>query len=130
MHTEAEAKKLWCPEARVVSDDDWGRTAANRWPNDDDAGAGTSNLCLASKCSHWRWRGPLPQPFSQQIATKVHYIMRNEGWTWEDVDAKSDGELLRAPNLGRKSLKYMRAPRQARAPAPRQGFCGLSGVPQ
>lgn len=62
MHTEEEAKKLWCPMSRpsMPRVDDCGYQAGNRvegsgpgqeplWPQ---------NTCLASKCAMWRWVTP------------------------------------------------------------------------
>lgn len=57
--TEDEAKKKWCPFARVIGDLDE-NAAANRWPEDDSkmwAGPNGNphSLCIASACMAWRW---------------------------------------------------------------------------
>jgi hypothetical protein len=63
MHTENEARKLWCPLARVVNN--WfepavavnrsilkgKEKAAARDEKEIDAGCG----CIASECAMWRW---------------------------------------------------------------------------
>lgn len=50
-YTEKEAKKLWCPEARV-----WSAGGANRGPKHGDVIIGS--LCIASKCMAWRKWNP------------------------------------------------------------------------
>lgn len=64
MHTEDEAKKLWCPQARVI-----GTLHQPASPGDPDyvVGQGSQNRgfsmggpltncnCIASKCMAWRW---------------------------------------------------------------------------
>jgi hypothetical protein len=54
MHTNEQAKELWCPMVRHVSDED-DKAATNRWgnayPTDP---AGDWNSCIASKCAMWR----------------------------------------------------------------------------
>lgn len=53
MHTQAEAKTKWCPEARVKADPSYmGSPTINR--NEREL---TFTECIASKCMHWRW-GP------------------------------------------------------------------------
>ena len=49
-HTEEEAQKHWCPEARV-----WAADGANRGQRHGDITMGS--LCIASKCMAWRWWG-------------------------------------------------------------------------
>lgn len=61
MPTEAEAKQMWCPQARVVVGE-MGRpfqAAGNRLPG---LGSGhdpdldwPSPRCIASQCMWWRW---------------------------------------------------------------------------
>ena len=49
--TEKEAKKLWCPAARV-SDAGLG----NRYPMVDDLASGMAFArCIARGCMYWRW---------------------------------------------------------------------------
>lgn len=62
MDSEHEAKKKWCPLARVVS---WDRdtqstVAGNRIGHDvtsavDESTVTTSARCIASECMMWRW---------------------------------------------------------------------------
>ena len=52
MHTEAEAREKWCPEARWAED---AMPGANRW------GGHTRPpecRCIASNCMAWRWVRP------------------------------------------------------------------------
>lgn len=49
--TEDEAKKRWCPEARVGSPH---ATARNRMDGDSHALL-TGSRCMASQCMAWRW---------------------------------------------------------------------------
>ena len=57
MHTEEEAKKLWCPNVRylAVFIKDGHRECTGAY----NRGAGDSNigtsLCIASSCAMWRW---------------------------------------------------------------------------
>jgi len=59
MHTEDEARKLWCPMARYAWDED--KRAYNRYGfigNDDtaeDVLNPESCRCIASECAVWRW---------------------------------------------------------------------------
>jgi hypothetical protein len=46
--TEAEAKKLWCPHLRVVTDDE-GIVTTNRGSYEQ------AVVCIASQCMFWRW---------------------------------------------------------------------------
>lgn len=54
MQTEAEARKLWCPMARVlVVTDQAGAVKSSTAANIFDKGE--ISLCLASNCAMWRW---------------------------------------------------------------------------
>ena len=51
MHTEDEARKLWCPMVRHVADST--TPPANRW---NDIGTWTATTrCIASECAMWQW---------------------------------------------------------------------------
>ncbi len=49
MHTEEQARKLWCPWARVFEGSGAGAAGINR------SGPETGFYCIASKCAAWRW---------------------------------------------------------------------------
>ena len=65
MHTEDEAKKLWCPHVRALNasvrdrtfiTDAPGTAASNRYMLDGGKiGIHDSCHCIASKCMAWRW---------------------------------------------------------------------------
>jgi len=56
MYTEEEAKKLWCPFARVMNAK--GDGGGNRWDNTvPEATCPNGGLCIASNCAVWRWTG-------------------------------------------------------------------------
>jgi hypothetical protein len=50
MYSEDEARKLWCPMARVAVDE----ASANR-DIDDTTTFISGCRCIASKCAMWRW---------------------------------------------------------------------------
>ena len=51
MHTEDEAKKMWCPHVRI-GDDQGASASINRaWSR----GCPDAANCIASKCMAWRW---------------------------------------------------------------------------
>jgi hypothetical protein len=47
MHTEAEARELWCPMHRDLFIVDEGAAAVN-----------DNTKCIASRCAMWRWEYP------------------------------------------------------------------------
>ena len=49
MHTTDEARKLWCPWARVLEGQPPGGAGVNR------AGPEAGFYCIASDCMAWRW---------------------------------------------------------------------------
>ena len=57
LHTEAEARLLWCPLARYVGDEHG--VGLNRWPMAHMPGREDLNppecCCIASECMLWRW---------------------------------------------------------------------------
>lgn len=58
MHTEEEAKKLWCPHV-VASHSDPRRVSKHDSDGDyslsDTIAGAPGNNCIASKCMAWRW---------------------------------------------------------------------------
>lgn len=51
MHTEDEARKLWCPHVRL-GDEQGASASINRtWSR----GCPDAASCMASKCMSWRW---------------------------------------------------------------------------
>lgn len=67
-HTEEQAKKLWCPMARVARredlDRDRGPTVIVGGCNTDALGGNripASCRCVASQCAMWRWAESYPE---------------------------------------------------------------------
>jgi hypothetical protein len=59
--TEDEARRKWCPFARVAVINTKKGAAANRWPDDEESEyATTTNHCIGSSCMAWRQTGFLP----------------------------------------------------------------------
>lgn len=54
MHTEEQARQLWCPMARAFDTADVGATSTNR-PLAYRYGPRVDINCLASECAMWRW---------------------------------------------------------------------------
>ena len=54
--TEDEARKKWCPFARVAApaDSEAGGTAGNRWGDTDPTHPASGYRCIASDCMAWR----------------------------------------------------------------------------
>lgn len=100
MHTEAEAKTKWCPEARIIAFNtrlgDHSSVAGNGTSEKENV-ISRSTLCIASKCMHWRW------------AQK-----RNPDWT-PGMTASSPFDPFRDKPMHIEDRT--------------QGFCGLSGRP-
>lgn len=67
--TEDEARKLWCPFARVT---DHSGQPANRYGDDDKPLYIAGVQCLASKCAAWRWEvdRKVPDPMTSGIFYK------------------------------------------------------------
>lgn len=57
MHTEAEAKKKWCPEARIIAVNNSGDhvQVAGNGRAEKGGGIHRTTMCIASDCMHWRW---------------------------------------------------------------------------
>ena len=83
LHTEAAAKKLWCPFARVWNDAEFYEDDAtfvrqagvfnrmpwfgNDRPSSHNEKANSHTLCIASECMAWRWdRAVSEAEFSKQ----------------------------------------------------------------
>lgn len=60
MHTIEQAKQLWCPMARVGVPPISGGPAGINDPTTD-----FSVLCIADRCSMWRWRGEASKEWIQ-----------------------------------------------------------------
>ena len=110
MHTEDEARTLWCSEARVAhtkDDDDFNPVSAvaiNRvygiiFPEE--------CVCIASECAKWRWVGG----GNEKTITNKKEPPYGDGWVL----------VMGQPHLNKyfweRSLKDQR------------GYCGLAGMP-
>jgi hypothetical protein len=59
MHTEEEARKLWCPMVRYeegVNRWSLGAEPLEKWGTEDNPSA---SRCIASQCMMWRWERDL-----------------------------------------------------------------------
>jgi len=147
MHTEKEARELWCPMARSQGNCD--EPAANRW-----IGAGGDGVtemqmnppdsrCIASKCAMWRWGAPGLSDICHESVKSLGLDIRSQNAligndinTIRDVLVRSERELLIEPGLGKKSfglIKNALAERGLRlgmtlpTDDPALGYCGLAG---
>lgn len=126
MHTEDEAKKLWCPHARVLGtlqqpakpgDPDFvvGQGGQNRGYQ---MGGGLSNCnCIASKCSQWR---PVAEEFvpADPPQTLMYYSTNDRKPPVPDSDHR--WIVIGSPAQFMWQLVKL---------APRKGYCGLAGKP-
>ena len=105
MHTEAEAKELWCPFARSAFQYRTGSVngdcmiVANRSENDQPISS-----CIASKCAAWRWAKDGGPMFAKPDGT-IWYSHGHAEW------------IKTAEEAG-----YIRMEQK--------GFCGLAGAPR
>lgn len=107
MHTEEEAKKLWCPHVRL-GDEQGASASINRaWGR----GCPDAASCIASKCMAWNWAGHQVQ---EQLIDRNDRAARDaakaDGWRYEV--SYDDGKDLFIKAL---------------SDAPQVGFCGLAG---
>jgi hypothetical protein len=70
MYSEDEARKLWCPMARVAVDE----ASANR-DIDDTTTFISGCRCIASKCAMWRWgyERMFPGPNGDDVIIQTGY---------------------------------------------------------
>jgi hypothetical protein len=61
LRTEEEARKCWCPFARVGSE----TTGAGGLNRDYQTGSVGKADCIASECMAWRWEPDSPKPIEQ-----------------------------------------------------------------
>ena len=56
MHTEEQARELWCPHVRYAIEGSKWRIAINRWLGMSDRNFNPEPAhCIASQCMAWRW---------------------------------------------------------------------------
>lgn len=135
--TPEEAKEKWC-FAAVASHTDPRRGFHG---NDDDK-YGATFPCIADKCAAWRWGAHsrkddvdfTPLTSMNLSARTINSLTQSGFQVIGDVRMKSDMELMRHPNFGRKSLNELRAAIRAVDDANRteysHGYCGLAGRPE
>ena len=97
MHTEADARRLWCPFART-------QAGTTRYGGGPDAGT----LCLGSECAAWRWR--------RDAYTSHRHMNPDDDPTSADAMMLTDGYNFEAERRGLRV--YVRE-------HPRTGACGL-----
>ncbi|MDP2322524.1 MAG: hypothetical protein Q8N51_00650 [Gammaproteobacteria bacterium] len=107
MHTEAEAKQLWCPMARAAHPD-----------------AGDAGLCLASGCAAWRYAdGAHPRA---RFAQHDDYEAEAEPGRPDGVP--TDWRWIPRSESDSQDYPGWVEPYSA-AVARRRGYCGLAGKP-
>lgn len=117
--TEAEAKNLWCPFARVLHVEDNGQgdencprtvTAINRTGG---LGGPHGGACIASNCMAWRWGHSYKGHAEEFTGNRADLPERGEAFQWlrfgDDLDVAGNG-TFRLYN--------------------KTGFCGLAGRPE
>ena len=102
MHSEEEARKLWCPMARVAAHFNEGMKNNVAFNRDPDGDPRASTYCIASQCMMWQW---LDDEFEYLFSPP-----EQEGWT--HVPYYSEGGT-KCDRWGRKHQN-------------RKGFCGLA----
>lgn len=113
MHTEEEARKLWCPMARVrivEYDGDPAYTKPVVYAQGENRGRREGNplngsQCIASQCMMWRW---LDDEFEYLFSPP-----EQEGWAHAPYYSEGGTKCDR---WGRKNQN-------------RKGFCGIGGKP-
>lgn len=111
--TEDQAKKLWCPHVRVS----FGGNPANRIGSDAHRSAGATSdpgmyqckerdaCCIGSACMAWRMTAPTATVRSKHDTAQAPFLTS----TPEAYEAVPHGWIVER--------------------CPREGFCGLAGVP-
>jgi hypothetical protein len=126
MHTESEARGLWCPMARTYDADDRGGATATNRPLDHYGGLGmrTSIQCIASACAMWRWNFLPSRSFRMALVADSEAMTepaRPAGipptWTFCPYNP-DDGEPA---GWAEPVSEYN---------ARRQGYCGLAPLPK
>lgn len=122
MHTENEAKDLWCPLVRHEGD---GGTFNRGWAPHNPLNAATAASqaafvcnCIASRCAAWRWGEPLnvpTVPCADSLARTEPARPPGMPNTWSFI-----------PSLFGVTPAHWTAPEDAR---PRHGYCGLFTPP-
>ncbi len=109
MHTEEEAKKLWCPHARhVIDTSDPVAGAQNGYPTSNRFGGTHYDdecRCIASRCSQWRW-------------------LQSQNRELQALDKKPEFEGMYGP-----WKKNLFAFGWVSEEDPTHGYCGLAGCP-
>lgn len=119
--TEEEARKKWCPHARIVDGYSEGAGGCNRWVNKSD-----EILCIASRCMAWRSAGKPREtvrnyhdaPTFKRIDGSVVFHTYPEGWQYSHSDVDHNGR------------KFDVLHRIASDDAPELGYCGAFGKPE
>lgn len=132
MHTESEAKKLWCPFARGIQDASGNRMAyggdKHDGPDSDDcaeeyaAEMAAMYPCIASACAAWRWA----EDRTTAYANLRGYIEANER-----INAIKEWRKIFDASLkdGVEAIDKILAG-QAKIPTiEERGYCGLAGNP-
>ena len=115
--TEDEARTKWCPMRLADHDMDWLE----------------NTRCIGSDCMMWRSAAAIDDRSisALELTVRTENCLRAENIkTVKELAFISDAQLLKMPNMGRKSLREIRfALSDFALPNTDSGYCGLAGKP-
>lgn len=113
MHTEDEAKKLWCPHTIASHTNPRQKTYDTRDKPREENSRFEHN-CIASRCSQWRWCENMAEPTDKTMQFRSTYDRTPDdpGFVWKLM--KNDEDVIEWVKC-----KIL----------PRKGYCGLAGKP-
>lgn len=108
-----EAKKKWCPYARVAVND--GQFSANRaeGPDPYEPVAFYNSTCMGPNCMAWRWKPMMADDAYKNAVIKAA----------AEIGDKSETKVKAARHVNENRAQY------GLPTEPFDGYCGLAGVP-
>lgn len=122
MHTEEQARELWCPMVRHVVNAET-VAAGNRFEEGFHA---NECRCVVSQCAMWRWLSASPQKWLDATVKGVTHLDAEPPST-PDVKPPQGWDWVASSENGDNGGGWREPPDQA--DARRQGYCGLAGQP-